>query len=768
MNRYTEFLIRNRTLILVLVGCLTLGCLALLPSLRINDDFDELALRNDTDFRFFERFLDQFGYDEILVVAFETEDILSRESLAFLQSLESVLAEVPHVAKAMSLASAQDVRSDGDTIEIVKLIDRFPDTRQERDVLEQRIRTNPLYFGILASEDFRVGAIHLKIDESISNRKAREELIDELEEILRRESETTGRRLYMAGSPPVAAYVTKQTFRDVLTYLPFTFILVVGSMFLVFRNYYLTVIPFVAVLFSVIWTMALLTLWTGEINLVTILIPTTIFVIGTSDCVHILANYQDSVYKAESKREAIVRTVRLSAIPCLLTSLTTMVGFGSMVINDIIPIKQLGVFSALGIAFAYLFGITLIPILLSYLRHLHLMEFRTKENPIPGRLKPLLRRVAEIGMTRSRTVLVASAVLLLVTYAGVRQLYVDTDPANWFGKESALKKSLNWVNRNIVGSGVFYISIEMGDGHTVTEPSVLRSIEALEASLEAMPHLGRVLTIADVIKHLNFQFNNEEEGAFAIPEEKDAVAQLLLLASLSDEEGFLEEFVDPDHRSTVLTAIFDSSNLAFLSPIVEEARDYIKRGFPAAREVYVTGRSILLTNLHGPLIAGLSRSLLLAALLIFLMVTVAFRSVKIGLLSMVPNFVPVAFTFGVMGLVGLPLNLFTTPFACIALGVAVDDTMHFLARLRIEFQREGEYRKAILNTMESVGKALIYTSIIFIAGFMIFLISGFQVTRNFGALVGFTVFGALIADLLLLPVLVMIFKPFGKERTEEP
>jgi predicted RND superfamily exporter protein len=514
--------------------------------------------------------------------------------------------------------------------------------------------------------------------------------------------------------------------------------------------------------------MGTLTLLTGEINLVTILIPTTIFVIGTSDCVHILANYQDSVYKAESRREAIVRTVRLSAVPCLLTSLTTMVGFGSMVINDILPIKQLGLFSALGIALAFLFGITLIPILLSYMRHLHLMEFRTKENPIPGRLKPLLRRVAEISMTRPGTVLAVSAVLVLVTYAGVRQLYVDTDAANWFGKESALKKSMRWVNRNVAGAGVFYVSIEMEDGHPVTDPSVLRRIANLEASLEEGPHVGRVLTIVDVIKYLNFKFNNEQEGTFVVPEEEGAAAQLLLLASLSDDEGFLEEFVDEDHRSTVMTALFESSDLAFLSPIVEETRDYLGREFPEAREVYVTGRATLLTNLPGPLIDGLRRSLMLAAVLIFLVVTLAFRSVKVGLLSMIPNFLPVAFTFGVMGLIGLPLNLFTTPFACIALGVAVDDTMHFLGRLRIEFRNEGQYRQAILNTMESVGKALIYTSIIFIAGFMIFLISGFQVTRNFGALVGFTVFGALMADLLLLPVLVMIFKPFGRERSGEP
>jgi hypothetical protein len=767
MTRYTEFLVRNRTWILALMGCITLACLVVVPSLRINDNFDELALRTDEDFAFFERFLERFGYDEIIVVAFEAEDVLSRENLRFIRKLESKLQQVPHVARVLSLVSATDVRSDGDRIEIVPLVDRVPDTIGERDRLARKIEANPLYFGTLVSGDFRVGAIHLKLDESMSSRKAREDLVDELEKVLAWASEETGRNLYMAGSPAIAAYVTKQSFRDLLTYLPFTLVLVMGSMFLVFRNYYLTVIPLVAVVLSVVWTIALLTLITGEINMITILIPTMIFVIGTSDCVHILANYQDSVYKAESRREAIVRTVRLSMVPCLLTSLTTMVGFGSMVINDIIPIQQLGVYSAVGIAFAYVFGITLIPILLSYLRHLHLMELKTQENPIPGRLGPMLRRLARINLRRSWLVLGLSVLLVVVTVAGIRRLYVDTDAANWFGQDSALKKSFELVNQKIAGAAVFYVSIEMGDGQAVTSQPVLQRIEELERVLEAEPQLGKALSIVDVVKYLNFKFNEEEQGAFAVPEEEGAAAQLLLLASLSDDEGFLDEFVDPAHRSTVLTVMSKASDLARIAPVLEQIRDYLKREFPSAREAHLTGRSILLANLHDPLMEGLKKSLLLAAALIFLMVTLSFRSIKVGLLSMVPNFLPVAFTFGVMGLLDLPLNLFTTPFACIALGLAVDDTMHFLARCRIEFRREGTYPAAIYNTMESVGKALIFTSLIFIAGFLIFLISGFQVTRNFGALVGFTIFGALAADLLVLPVLIWIVKPFGRERLQE-
>jgi predicted RND superfamily exporter protein len=344
---------------------------------------------------------------------------------------------------------------------------------------------------------------------------------------------------------------------------------------------------------------------------------------------------------------------------------------------------------------------------------------------------------------------------------------VETDAANWFGEESALKRSFELVNEKIAGAAVFYISIEMDGSHSITGWPVLKSIEALEDFLEGQPHVGKVLSIVDVVKYLNFKFNDEGEGTFSIPEGKDAAAQLLFLASLSDDQGFLEEFVDLDYRRTVLTVIMNASDLASLSPIIEGTRDVLRRAFPSAREVNLTGRSILLTNLREPLIKGLQNSLLLAAVLIFLMVSLTFRSVRMGLLSMVPNFFPVAFTLGVMGLLGLPLNLFTTPFACIALGLAVDDTMHFLARCRIEFRREGNYLRAIHNTMESVGKALIFTSIIFVAGFMIFLISGFQVTRNFGALVGFTVFGALAADLFLLPVLILMFKPFGEEEASQ-
>jgi predicted RND superfamily exporter protein len=767
MRRYTDFLFRNRLLILLIVGVISFVCLSFLPSLEINDNFDELALKNDADFQFFQEFLEEFGHDEIIVVAFEAEDILSEENLSFIGELESRLKEVAHVARILSLASATDVRVDGDRIEIVNLVERLPQTLGERDALEQRIRSHPLYYGTLVSEDFRIGAIHLKLDEAISNRKEREDLVRELERILESESGRTGKRLYMAGTPAIAAHVTKQTFRDLIVYLPFTLLLVIGSMFLIFRNYYLTVIPFLAVFLSVLWTIGLLTLITGEINLVTILIPTIIFVIGTSDIVHVLANYQDSVYKAENKEEAIIRTVELSAIPCLMTSLTTMVGFGSMVISDIVPIRQLGVYSAVGIGFAYVVGIVLIPILLSYLRHLHLMEFRTKENPIPGRLKPLLRRVAEINVTKPRIVVGIAIALLLVTYAGFRKLHVDADATNWFGGESEIKKSYEMVNENIGAGAVFYISIEMDDADSVTAPAVLERIGQLEDFLEAQPNVGKVLSLSDVVKYLNFKFNGEDERHLSIPGTQDTVAQLLLMASLSDGEGFLEEFVDPDYRRTVLTVLMSGSDLASNSPTVDQTRTYLKKAFPSGSKTHVTGRGILLTNLHEPLLRGLRNSFLLAFVLIFLMVSVSFRSLKIGLLSMVPNFVPVAFTFGVMGLLDIPLNLFTAPFACIALGIAVDDTVHFLARFQIEFRREKDYRKAIYGTMESVGKALIYTSFIFTAGFCIFLVSGFQVTRNFGALVGFTILGALAADLFLLPVLIWVFKPFGKEKPTE-
>lgn len=450
-------------------------------------------------------------------------------------------------------------------------------------------------------------------------------------------------------------------------------------------------------------------------------------------------------------------------MPCLLTTLTTMVGFGSMVINDIIPIKQLGVYCAIGIGFAYGIAIVLIPILLSYLKHLHLMEFRTKGNPIPGRLGPFLWRLAHLSTTRSEIVIGGSIVLLLVTYAGLRRLYVDTDAANWFGKNSAIKKSYEMVNRSVAGSAVFYISIQMDGGDSVMTQPFLRRIEGLETYLEAQRHVGQVLSIVDVVKYLNFKINDEKEGTFEIPEEEGAAAQLLLMASLSDDEAFLEEFVDPDCRKTFLTVIMNASDLASLEPIMKQTKEYLRDAFPAAKEAHLTGRVILLRNLREPLIEGLRNSLFLAAALIFVMVSLTFRSVKIGLLSMVPNLIPVAFTFGVMGLLGIHLNLFTTPFACVALGVAVDDTLHFLARFRIEFRKEKNYLRAIHSTMDSVGKALIYTSLLFIAGFMIFLISGFQVTRNFGALISFTIFGALAADLLLLPVLIWIFKPFGKE-----
>ena len=763
MKRFAEILLDNRLLILALLGVVTFFFLSGLSFLQIDDDIDKLLVMHDPQLEFFEAFVDEFGHDEIVVVAFEAEDILSKENLVFVDRLESKLAGLNHVHKTLSLRSALDVKVDGDRIELVKIIGKYPETKSDRDAIKRKLRSHPFFYKTLVSEDFRKGAIHLQMDEGIANTKAREELVKSLEVILEEESENGERELYVAGMPVSGGYMTKYLFKDVVLYLPLSIILIVGSMFIIFRNYYLLVLPFITILVSVVWTMGLLSMISGRMNLVSIAIPTMIFVIGTSDCVHILSNFQDSVFNAHRFREAIIRTIGLSTVPCLLTSLTTMIGFVSMLVNDFYPLKQLGVYTAFGIGSAFIICISLLPAFLSYLTHKQFLEYQAMDNPVPGQLRGILKKIAYIATKKKIPVLVVSISLLIFTSIGLPKLYVDTEGTNYFGKDTIIKKSIDFINRNLSGAGVFYAVVDCDKEDCILESQNMGGIERLNNYLKKQEDTGKVFSISDLVKYINYKFNDEQKVFYNIPPDKEQIAQLMLMASFSGEQELLEEFVDSDYKKTFLTVHVSVVDLAAIDSLAKRTRSFIENELSDELDIKLTGRVLLFADMHDPILKGLKNSLFIALFIIFLLVCLTFRSVKVGLLSILPNIIPVGFTFGVMGLLGIPLNFFTSSVACMTFGIAVDDTMHFLTRFRIELKKDGDYINAIYRTLESVGKALIYTSIIFIAGFCIFLTSSFQVLKNFGALVAFTVLGALLADLFLLPALILIFKPFGKD-----
>ena len=330
-------------------------------SLRIQPDQnpEDLIFQNDPEYPLLKAFLEEFRYDEILVAAYSANDVLRDENIETIRAITQQIESLPAVDRVISLTNAEDISTRSGSLEIVPLLGQSPMPEEDRKRLRHRLKTNPMYKHLLVSRDERSALFDITLKSDITNDE-RNRTIQAMEKTLADTS--NGNTYYLAGAPYGRNELFQCVRRDFSTLLPLGILLLVFSMYLVFRNYLCVLLPFIAISLAVVWTIGCMCLMASQLNFLSVLIPTILFIIGTSDSIHILSQYQDCRYDCTTKKEALFETLRLMILPCFLTTLTTMVGFSSLAISRIEPIRHFGLYSAIGIGFGYILAITLIPI----------------------------------------------------------------------------------------------------------------------------------------------------------------------------------------------------------------------------------------------------------------------------------------------------------------------------------------------------------------------------------------------------------------------
>lgn len=726
-------------------------------SLRIdlNQRPDELLYKDDPGYPQLKAFFEQFGYDEVVVGVYPAENVLEKPHLERIRRITERLEGIEGITRVVSLGNAQDVFARDGTIEVARLMRSLPQTSEDQNLLAQQIEQNPMYKGLLVSRDRKNTLFDITMDARLSE-SGRDRVLAEIKAAF--SSESCGSVYYLAGSPIGRSEIFRVLRRDFSTLFPLGMMLLVVSMYLVFRHYLCVLLPFVAVSLSVVWTVGFMYLAGSELNFLSAMIPTILFVCGTSDCIHILSQYQDCRYTCKTKMEAVRRTFRLMVLPCFLTSLTTMAGFASLAATRLAPIGHFGLFSALGMGFAFLLAMTVLPIGLNLGDTKALSVGPPPYQPLEG----VLRRLSQFVQTHRCSILVASLPALAIGVYGTKKLHVETDPGK-FVTRSRVISDMHYIEREVGGFIPFFVVVESTREDRMKDPALLAKIDALSEFLRTQEGVDQVVSAADLVKYLNFRLHDSDPAEYRIPADSSAVAELLLAAGLSDGDGLLARFFDPAFSATPVAIRFRYHDFYHYSKLMGAVLSYVEAEFGSVPEVrtYATGTNMMLANTFLPILNGFRQSLFVAAFAILGIMVALFRSFRMALLCMVPNLTPILITLGTMGICGISLNFMTVPIAAIALGLAVDDTIHFLSRFRLELRKDGSYPAAIRRTLQSTGKPIIITSVILAAGFLIFLFSDFQYTRNLGMLISFTMVSALLADLFVLPALLLVFKPVG-------
>jgi predicted RND superfamily exporter protein len=776
----------HRWIVLSICVAALAGCAYLASGVRTDNSFEAFFDRDDPVYDAYLQYRDDFGSDEVSYIVYEAPDHphgpWNLEVMRKIEHLTEVLEEEVHFVKEVtSLVNVEFVEPISDGIEIYDLLEEFPETQEALLEIKRQVLQKPLYVGSLVSRDGDYAAIAIEMDRS-SIDPVEEIRLDpeggdglenlypqvtyrEIEEILAR-PEYSGIEFHHTGDIPLNA-VLNIIVAEEGALLGGICAGVIGAVLLLFFRRFIGVAgPLAVAACSILVSVALIGLLGWNLDILFGMLPTLLIAVGVADGVHIISEFRAYHADLGDRREAVRRTLRLVGTPCLLTSLTTAAGFGAMSIAPIKMISHFAIYSAVGVLAAFLLSVTLLVVFLSFGSRTPKREIteREKLRAKGGRwFVAGLDAVARFDIRHRRAIIAVGALVLLVSGVGIGRLEVDSNFLTDFSERVPIRETTFFVDEVMSGTNSFVYLFDAGVADGIKQPEVLREIERLQHEAdEQVDVVTRTNSIVDVLKDINQSFHGGDPAYYALPESRELVAQYLLLYEISGGEE-LEEYVSTDYSRAALDLRCKWTNSSLLMGMTAELDAYLEAHPLEASAVAGSGIGALWLKLSEYITQSQIRGFLLAFVAIAAMMCLLFRSLRTGLLSMVPGVAPVIVALGAMGWLNQPLDYTKLLIAPVAIGIAVDYAIHLVTRYRHEFLRCRDYERALYASMRDVGRALVVTSVVLVLGFLVFLASSLASQAVFGVLLASTILLALIADFLLMPALVMMLKPFGPE-----
>jgi len=761
--------------------------------------FDE----GDTTFLAYEQYRDDFGSDEVAYIGYELPGVehgpWNVDAMGALVSLTKALEdEVPFVYTVTTLANAELTVGSDDGIDISKIRDDWPLSQEELLRRRDAYLRKPFLVGGIIDEDAAFGAIIVKMDRSSPDPP--EDLVWDPEKgydlenmypqvtdaaisnILAR-PEYGDFAFYPSGDVPLNAYYNRILLVEPMLLLMISLAVVSFVLFVSFRTLVSVFTPMIVLVLTLLMTVALMALLDFKIDMSFMSAPTLLMAIGVAHSVHILSEFGSRFRRSGDRRESLVQAISLVGVPCLLTSVTTAIGFASMSFVPIKSIAQGAVYKSFGVLAAFLLSLTLLMALLSFDwswlgRSLRFRSSarRDETKAVSGSttsdagtakggalVARVLDRVSQFNIEHRSLLIAGFSIFLVVCGVGATRISIDSNWLDDFWDDVPISRNTVRVDDEMGGTTNVIYLFDGGAEDSIKEPAVLREIDRLATLASEQDWLVRkTYSIADIVKDLNQSFHADDPAYYRIPDTRAEVAQYLLLYETS---GGLdaEEYVSSDYRHANLELRLR------LAPTTETANLVARLDASLAEEpleestLIVTGIGALWLKLMDYITSSQVQGFTIAFAVITVMMIGIFRSFKIGLISMVPNLAPVFLALGAMGWFDLSLDYNKLTIAAVALGISVDDTIHLMSRFHHEFAVHRNYEKALRAALGDVGRALVITSIALVLGFLVLMFSELRSQALYGLLLSGALVTALIADFFFMPALVLWLKPFGPE-----
>lgn len=802
LENFACFLYENRLKTLIILFVFFAALCSQLPKLTINTTLESYLKKTDPVLQDFNYQLEQFGRNPLSICfAIKTKDIFDFDFLEKYKALcDEVCQNVPYVEKIETLINVKNIRSESEDLIIEDLFENWPRNQDELNILKERIRKNPIYRDTIISRDENFTSILVKLKvyspseeknglldcdgggflqtsgdgKAIDSEPSKQYLTGKEQEsavnaakALVSKYNSPDFRVYITGSITNSIFVQNAVMKDLQLFFLVSFTIISIFLYIIFRRISGVILPGLIVILSFLSTLGLRSLFGDPLTVVSQLMPCFIIAVGVGYSIHILAIFYKSLQVSSDKKESIINAFGHSGLPVLITCITTVGGLLSFLSAELVPVIKFGIYASTGVIFALLYTLLLIPPMISLFSFK--IKIRKKQGHADGSwMEKFLTMNGRFVVGHPYLILATAFLVLIFSFIGIRKIHFGQDYVKWFPEGSMVRTATATIDNDFNGSYVTNVILDFKTKDRLYDPDILNRIEESLTYLENLKvgevFVGKAWSITTILKEINQALHDNDKIYYTIPPDKNLVAQEFFLYESSDPGG-LENFVDRSFSKAQLAIKIPNLDALYFEEFYEVVDRHLKNKFPEAN-ITITSLHKVYTQSFTATIKTVARSYTTALFTVTLLMLI-FLGPRYGLLSMIPNLFPIFFSLGLIGWLDFPLNISNLMVACIIIGLAVDDTIHFMHGHRKYNEKYEDVELSIQKTLQTTGRAIIVTTVVLTIGFLTFSLSTLNNFKQFGLLSAIAICLALISDLLIAPALLICMNKINIRQTQK-
>lgn len=759
IDAWARFVIAQRTAIIVSAVLLIAITMVTGGTIPFDNSTERYFIPNDPALLDYDSLYDNFGDNEYLIVGLEaaegTDDVFMSETLSALSALSDFLDFHPYVTQLRSLSNYQYIHAEGDDLStdyLIEDISTLADQADEIARIKSILLEEELAIGTLITEDFRHTRIAARLEYSGDTSEIKVAVTQDLYRFIEEENlQSSEYRLRLSGYPLINERFETVSAEDTAVLIPIMILVMVTILTISFRSIIATLFPWLVIAGGLLLLLELqYYIGIPHTTVDSAAIPSTMIIIGIGISIHVMLEFFYACQKGESGKQAAASTIRGIWLPALFTAITTSAGFLALSVTRLLPLKEFALLGSIGPILLFLFALTVLPAMLSFIKKLPTGTERILQG---GYLTKVTHKLPELTRRFRFPILIAGVLTILFSVWSLPRVQIDTNYVTLFRPDSPVRQDIIYFDDIYKGTVTLDIVLDSGEVDGVKNPEFLRDAEEIQNWLDQRGTLGPVNSLVDYLKEINKALNGDDEAYYRLPETRQLAAQLLLLYDSAGPNEDLSDIIDFENQLTRLVIPVINMPASELQQELAEIETYMQENY-SHLGFTITGTMVLLTAQQIYTAEGMLLSFLVAMTVITFFFILLFRSFKYGILSIIPSVVPIVLAAGIASTMGILLDQSAVVVFAMTMGLAVDDAIHVMSRYLTSKKSGLSTEESIRCAMNESGRAVLFTSLVLIFGFGVLIFGSFTTVINVGLFGSIIMSLALIGDLIFLPAIL--------------